>query len=162
MNVVRSNEMPWTDAIAKGKFASRRKELGGAGTLGCGLWDLAPGKTSFPLHKHHVTEEALFVVSGNGIVRTADGKTTEETPIGPGDFVSFPAGGVAHQLRNDGTVPLVYIGISSAGPGGVDIVEYPESGKVGSSIGKGAARKRFLFREKEQVDYFDGEKDAGG
>ncbi len=156
MNVVRSNELPWTDALAKGAFANRRKQLGGD-KLACGLWELAPGKKSFPLHAHHVTEEALFVVSGNAVVRTPDG----ETKIGPGDFVSFPAGGVAHQLRNDGTVPLVYVGISS-NHAGVDIVEYPESEKIASSIGTGAARKRYAFRTKDQADYFDGEKDAGG
>lgn len=154
MIVVRTNELPWTEALTKGKFANRRKELGGD-KLACGLWELPPGKKSFPLHMHHVTEEALFVVSGSGIVRTPDG----ETPIGPGDFVSFPAGGVAHQLRNDGTEPLVYVAIS-ANTAGVDIVEYPESGKIAASIGKGPARKRYGFRTKDQVDYFDGEKDA--
>lgn len=157
MNVVRTKDMPWADALTKGKYAQRRKELGGAGPLSCGLWELAPGKISFPLHTHRVTEEAMFVLSGKGIVRTPDG----ETPIGPGDFVSFPAGGVAHHLRNDGTEPLVYVGIS-ANAVGADIVEYPESGKVAGSVGKGPARKRFIFRQKDQVDYFDGEKDADG
>jgi uncharacterized cupin superfamily protein len=145
--------MPWADAISRGAFVQRRKGLGGE-KLTSGLWELPPGKRSFPLHLHHVTEEALFVVSGKGQVRTPEGLTD----IGPGDYVSFPAGGPAHQLVNDGAEPLVYLGISAAQ--GADVVEYPDSGKVVSSVGAGPARKRFVFRTASQVDYFDGEPDA--
>lgn len=106
MKVVRTNEVPWGPALTRGQYANRRKELGGSERLACGLWELAPGKKSFPLHAHLVTDEALFVVSGTGKVRTPDGLT----PIGPGDFVAFPAGGPAHQLLNDGTEPLVSAG----------------------------------------------------
>ena len=153
MKVVRTSEIPWTDAMNRGKFAQRRKALGGE-KLPCGLWELAPGKRSFPLHAHLVTEEALFVVSGRGKVRTPDGLTE----IGPGDYVSFPPGGPAHQLVNDGTEPLVYLGMSAVQ--GVDVVQYPDSGKVASAVGAFPKAKRFVFREKDQVDYFDGEPDA--
>src|SRR5512138_3067616 len=103
MKIVRTTDMDWTQAIEHGKFGQRRKALGGE-KLACGLWELPPGKRSFPLHVHHVTEEAMYVVSGRGKVRTPDG----ETGIGPGDFVSFPPGGTPHQLVNDGNEPLVY------------------------------------------------------
>jgi uncharacterized cupin superfamily protein len=62
MNVVRTAEMPWTDALSKGAFQQRRKQLGGQ-KLACGLWELPPGKKSFPLHVHHVTEEAEIAAS---------------------------------------------------------------------------------------------------
>ncbi len=153
MKVVRTSEVPWAEAVKQGAFEQRRKALGGE-NLSCGLWELPPGKRSFPLHAHHVTEEALYVVSGRAKVRTPEG----ETPIGPGDYVSFPAGGLAHQLVNDGTEPCVYVGMSAGR--GVDVVEYPDSGKVASSVGTGPSRKRFIFRAKDQVEYYDGEKDA--
>ncbi|MBF5042947.1 cupin domain-containing protein [Aggregicoccus sp. 17bor-14] len=153
MKVVRTNEVPWADNLKRGAYANRRKDLGGE-RLNCGLWELAPGKKSFPLHAHQVTEEALFVISGRAQVRTPEGLT----PIGPGDYVSFPAGGVAHQLINDGTEPLVYVGMSATQ--GVDVVEYPESGKVAAAVGRPGAYKRFLVRTKDQPDYFDGDKDA--
>jgi len=153
MTVVRTSEMPWTDSLNQGKFRQRRKNLGGE-KVSCGLWELPPGKKSFPLHVHHVTEEALFVVSGRGQVRTPEGLT----PIGPGDFVSFPAGGPAHQLVNDGTEALVYVGMGAGM--GVDIVEYPESDKVAASVGPRPAGKRFVFKRGAQVDYFEGEPDA--
>lgn len=150
MKVVHSSEVAWAQAVDKGPYAGRRKPLG-EGKLGCGMWELPPGKKSFPMHRHHMTEEALYVLSGKAKVRTPDG----ETAIGPGDYVSFPAGGVAHQLINDGAEPLVYLGLSASM--GIDIVEYPDSQKVAASVGTGPDRKRFIFRTKDQPDYYEGE-----
>jgi uncharacterized cupin superfamily protein len=153
LKVVHSSELPWADALKRGKFEQRRKGLG-AGKLSAGLWELPPGKRSFPLHAHHVTEEALFVLSGRGQVRTPEGLT----PIGPGDYIAFPAGGVAHQLVNDGAEPLVYLGLAASQ--GVDVVEYPDSNKVASSVGSWPDAKRFLMKKDAQPDYFEGEPDA--
>ena len=148
MKIVRTSDMEWTQAMDHGRFNQRRKGLGGE-KLPCGLWELPPGKRSFPMHKHYVTEEALFVLSGRAKVRTPDG----ETEIGPGDYVSFLAGGVAHQLVNDGAETLVYLGLSAVS--GPDVVEYPDSGKVGCHTTEG---QRFMFRLKDAVpDYFEGE-----
>jgi uncharacterized cupin superfamily protein len=153
MKIVHSAEVPWADVLDRGPFRQRRKGLGGE-KLSCGLWELPPGKRSFPLHAHHVTEEALYVLSGRAKVRTPEGLAE----IGPGDFVSFTAGGVAHQLLNDGAEPLVYLAMGAGS--GVDVVEYPESNKLAASFGSGPARKRFMFRKDSQVDYLDGEPDA--
>lgn len=150
MKIVRTAETSWAEAMNRGPFQQRRKALGGQ-KLTCSLWELAPQKRSFPLHAHHVTEEALFVISGRGAVRTTEGLT----PIGPGDYVSFPPGGLAHQLVNEGSEPLVYLGMAATQ--GVDVVEYPDSGKVASAVGAPPDGKRFMFRKESQVDYFDRE-----
>jgi uncharacterized cupin superfamily protein len=150
MKVVRTSDEPWKDALVRGPYAQRRKGLGGE-KLTAGLWELAPGKRSFPMHAHLVTEEALFVVSGCGKVRTPEG----ETAIGPGDYVSFPAGGPAHQLVNDGAEPLVYVGMAAVF--GADVVEYPETDKLAAAVGTPPNVKRWIFRKGSQVDYFDGE-----
>jgi uncharacterized cupin superfamily protein len=155
MKIVRTSEMPWAEGIKRGAFEQRRKALGGE-KLSCGLWELAPGKRSFPFHAHQVTEEALFVISGRGKVRAPEG----ETPIGPGDFVSFPPASPAHQLINDGAEPLVYLGIAATF--GVDVVEYPDSGKVACAVGTFPNAKRHIFRLKDEAQYFEGEKDAEG
>ena len=139
--------------MVKGNFGQRRKALGGE-KLSCGLWELSPGKKSFPLHAHHITEEAMFVISGSAKVRTPEGMT----PISAGDYVSFPPGGLAHQLINDGTEPMVYVAMSATH--GVDIVEYPDSDKVAASVGVAPNNKRFMFKKGSQVEYFEGEKDA--
>jgi uncharacterized cupin superfamily protein len=150
MNVVHTNQMEWVAAMSKGPFENRRKALGGE-KLTCSLWELAPGKKSFPFHMHHVTEEALFVVSGHGKVRSQSGLSA----IGPGDYVSFLPGQDAHQLINDGTEPLVYVGMAATT--GVDIVEYPDSQKIAAAKGAPPNGKRFIFKAKDQADYFDGE-----
>ncbi len=153
MKIVRTAEVAWTDAMQKGAFHQRRKPLGGE-KLSCGLWELTPGKKSFPLHSHHITEEAMFVISGKGQVRTSEGLT----PIAAGDYVSFPPGGLPHQLINDGTEPMVYVAMSATQ--GVDIVEYPDSDKVAAAVGAPPNTKRFMFKKGTQVEYFEGEKDA--
>ncbi len=150
MKVICSEQLEWTTRVDHGSFLGRRKELGGD-KLGCGLWELPPGKKSFPFHLHHVTEEAMFVVSGSAKVRTPEGLT----PISKGDFVSFPAGGPAHQLINDGSEPLIYLAISAGA--GADVVEYPDAGKVACSHGKWPNMKRFIFNAKDQADYWAGE-----
>lgn len=153
MKIVRTSEVDWVDAMAKGAFVQRRKELGGQ-KLTCGLWELPPGKKSFPLHSHRITEEAMFVISGSGKVRTPEGATA----IGAGDYVSFPPGGPAHQLINDGTEPMIYVGMSATQ--GVDVVEYPESDKVATSVGTRPNLVRYVFKKSNQAEYFEGEKDA--
>ena len=55
----------------------------------------------------------------------------------------------------DGAEPLVYLALSATQ--GVDVVEYPDSRKVAASVGPYPARKRWVFREKDQADYFEGE-----
>lgn len=153
MKIARSNDTPWADALNQGSYQQQRKPLVSA-TIGASLWRLPPGKKSFPFHAHHVTEEALFVVSGTAKVRSPDGLTT----IGPGDYVSFEAGGPAHQLINDGTTELVYLGLSAGK--GFDIVEYPDTGKVATSIGTYPTAQRFIFKKDAQTGYFDDDPDA--
>lgn len=156
MKLVKTNDVTWADALKQGNYGQRRKELGSTGKMSAGLWELAPGKKSFPFHMHHVTEEALFVVSGTAKVRTPDGLTA----VGAGDWVAFPPGAGAHQLINDGTEPFVYLALGVSM--GVDVVEYPDSGKVSSAIQAGPERKRFIFKKDTQVEYFAGDEDAKG
>jgi uncharacterized cupin superfamily protein len=153
MKLVKSNDVAWAPALTQGKYAQHRKPLVSAG-IGASLWKLAPGKKSFPFHSHHVTEEALFVVSGTAKVRTPEGLTA----IGPGDYVSFEPGGGAHQLINDGAEELVYLGLSAGK--GFDIVEYPDTGKIAAALGAPPSGQRFIFKKDQQTGYFDGDPDA--
>jgi uncharacterized cupin superfamily protein len=103
-----------------------------------------------------VTEEALYILSGHAKVRTPEGLTE----IGPGDFVSFPAGGPAHQLINDGTEPMVYLAIG-ANFTGADVVEYPDSGKIALRAGTPPTGMRHVFRLADEADYYADDPDAG-
>lgn len=102
----------------------------------------------------HGVRSARYVSRAPATVRTPDGITE----IGPGDHVSFPAGGPAHRVLNDGPEPLVYLGMSATS--GFDLVEYPDCGKIGIAVGQPPTGHRFLFRKDAQVDYFDGDPDA--
>jgi len=48
----------------------------------------------------------------------------DEHPVGPGDFLAFPAAGDAHHLRNTGSEDLVYL--MGGEKWATDIVHYPD------------------------------------
>jgi uncharacterized cupin superfamily protein len=100
-------------------------------------------------------DELFFVVSGRGEYRFGD--TT--LPVRGGDIVAAPAGTQAHQLINTGSEDLRYLGISSGG--GVDVVDYPDSGKIAVAAGvKNADFKTATYvglGRLTPADYFDGE-----
>src|SRR5207253_812524 len=153
MKVVHTKDVPWGEGMQRGSYFQRRKKLAGE-AISCRVWELLPGKKSYPFHKHNVTEEALLVISVSAIVRSSTGLTE----IGPGDFVLFPPGDDAHQLINDGSEVLVYFAMSVSK--GVDITEYPDSGKVHAAVGAAPNLKSLVYRQKDAVGYFDGEPDA--
>ena len=117
--------------------------------LGVTLYVLPPGNANAPYHWHHNTEEALLVLAGEPTLRTPEG----ERRLQPGDLVCFPRGaGGAHKITN-GSQDAVRCVIFSTKPT-IDIVEYPDSRKVGfGSRGRGSR----MVRDGESVDYWDGE-----
>lgn len=102
------------------------KSLGdevGLKNIGVHLITIAPGDKSTEFHVHKYEEEAIYVLSGHGTEMVGD--TSHK--IGPGDFIGFPAGGVAHETVNDGTEPLVCLVIGQRLA--QDVVDYPRKGK---------------------------------
>ncbi|HXH28499.1 MAG TPA: cupin domain-containing protein [Candidatus Polarisedimenticolia bacterium] len=126
--------------------------------LGFNVTVLPPGKRGFPLHAHRGNEEMFFVLEGRGSLRTADGTH----PIRQGDFISLPPGrDSAHQIINDSTAPLRYLAVSTMEL--PEVVEYPDSGKVGVVAGSHGGRTpgpdslRHFAYLKDGVDYWAGE-----
>lgn len=115
---------------------------------------LAPGKASCPYHFHHVGEELFVVLEGTGQVRLG-GQTH---PIRPFDVISCPPGPEgAHQIINDGDVPLVYMAISTEDQ--AEVCEYPDSGKVLSTVRRHGKRvHQHISRLADKVPYLDGER----
>lgn len=102
------------------------KSLGdeaGLKNIGIHLITIAPGDKSTEFHSHKYEEEAIYVVSGYGTEIMGD--ATQK--IGPGDFIGFPAAGVAHETINDGKEPLVCLVIGQRLA--QDVVDYPRKGK---------------------------------
>ena len=143
-----------------GENAFRRKHLSEAAEaeqLGCSLYEIDPGHRSWPYHYHAANEEALFVIDGEGTLRTEDG----EQPLEPGDFVALPTGERgAHQLVNDGEGPLRYLMVSTMEE--PDVTIYPEMEKFGVYVGSppgGREERTFegYFPVDADVDYWDDE-----
>lgn len=103
---------------------------------GVNLARIPPGKESFVYHSHWLEEEWIYILEGRGMARIDDA----DYEVGPGDFMAFPAPGVAHHLRNPFDADLVYL------MGGenreVDISDFPELGKR-------------MFRHPKDVEIFN-------
>lgn len=140
-----------------GPFQEKYSGIGekiGAKKLGCNLTVVPPGKRANPFHNHRINEELFFILEGTGVLRFGQ----QEYPLRPHDVISCPAGErtVAHQIINTGETELKYLALSTLEPH--EIVEYPDSNKVGVYVGDWSDRNlKLLFRAEQAVDYFDRE-----
>jgi len=150
------DEVDWKE-YDEGENTFRRKELSnvvGAENLGFSLYELPPGKRSWPYHYHTANEEALYVLGGRGTLRHDDG----EDELRSGDFVTLPddeSGG--HQVVNDGEETLRYLVASTMEE--PDVTVYPEMEKFGVFVGSppGGRDKRPMhgyYRIDDDVDYW--------
>ncbi|MEF8786716.1 MAG: cupin domain-containing protein [Haloarculaceae archaeon] len=157
MSRVNESDLDWNE-YDHGDSAFRRKELGdaaGSDKLGCSLYELPPGKRSWPYHYHTANEEAIYVLAGEGTLRADDG----EHDLTAGDFVPFHAdesGG--HQVVNDGDDPLRYLAVSTMEE--PDVTIYPEMEKFGVYVGSppgGRDERTFdgYYPIDADVDYWD-------
>ena len=91
----------------------------GLATIGVHLVRLISGKTSSVYHFHHHDEEWIYVLAGRGVAEIGD----EKLEVGPGDFMGFIAGSLAHSLTNPNREDLVYLVGGNRLP--FDICDYP-------------------------------------
>lgn len=137
-------------------FRGRRARIGyelGTELIGCSLWELPPGEAAYPYHFHYADEELLIVLSGRPTLRSPEGMRELEE----GEALHCPLGEQgAHQILNQTEESATFLAISSNGR--PDVVVYPDSGKVGvgERLPRGGGLRAF-FRQKDAVDYWDGE-----
>ncbi len=105
------------------KAIRQGKSLGdetGLHHLGIHRVRVEPGYDSTQYHVHQAEEEFIYILSGRGLATIGE----ETVEVGPGDFMGFAAGGLAHSLSNPFTEDLVYL------VGGMrldfDICDYPQ------------------------------------
>ena len=156
--IVNIDDVPLMDRGHGDKFAvkwGRAGPLVGLTGLGCAVHVVPPGKRAFPFHRHHVADELFFILSGSGEYRHGD----QTYPLRSGDLVGAPAGGEPHQIINTGTEDLRYLGLSTIGS--IDLVDYPDSGKIAVAAGiKNADFKTATYAKvgrMQPADYYDGE-----
>ena len=152
-------DLNWTETERDGA-AFRRKQLAEDTTaeqLGCSLYELPPGKQSWPYHYHAANEEAIYVLSGKGSVRGPN----DSISIEEGDYVSFPAGeSGAHKITNAGDDVLRFLMVSTMEE--PDVTVYPDSEKFGVYVGappggRGDRSLEGYYNVTDTVDYWDGE-----
>ena len=125
--------------------------------LGCAVFKVASGKRAFPRHAHLANDEAIYVLSGVGVLSVGE----QEVEMEEGDFVLIPRGAeYPHVFVNQGQEDLLYICISTMNM--PDVVHYPDSEKLGVLADKfwlkgGGRNKVGGFYAKKPVGYWDGE-----
>lgn len=97
--------------------------LAGLQRVGVSKVMVPPGKESFIYHSHELEEEWIYILEGKGIARIDE----QEYEVTAGDFMGFPAPGVAHHLRNPFDENLVYLMGGESRE--VEIADFPDIGK---------------------------------
>lgn len=140
--LVNIDQLDWTGFDEdSGGWKRLGREAGGT-RLGCTFEEIRSGGRPAPYHYHLANEEALYVLDGNGTLRTPAGTTTIET----GDYVSFPVGEAgAHAVENTSDEPLRCLFVSTMEE--PDIIVYPDEERVhvvaGAAIGQ--SREEFTL-----------------
>jgi len=68
-------------------------------------------------------QKCVYILSGQGTATVGD----EQFTVGPGDFLGYRKGGLAHGLRNSGSEVLRCLVVGERGD--TDIVDFPNQGK---------------------------------
>jgi uncharacterized cupin superfamily protein len=143
----------WDGVEEHAGFKIREVSVGGrigSVLIGGSVYEVEPGKKLWPYHLHHANEEWLIVLRGRPTLRTPDG----ERELAEGDTACFLRGASgAHQVINRTDTPARILMLSTKlRP---EIVEYPDSGKVGTRDAKG--ERLSMSRPGPTLDYWDGE-----
>lgn len=149
---VRVQEVPLKHKNEHSDYEYFKRELvpkGKAQQCSISVYEIPPGKSAYPYHYHTKNEEAFYIISGNGILKTPSG----DREVSAGEFLFFPSNeNCAHKLTNTSeTEILVYLDFDTHNE--IDVAFYPDSGKIGvwgMNINK-------LFKISQQVEYYDGE-----
>ncbi|MEM4780153.1 MAG: cupin domain-containing protein [Halalkalicoccus sp.] len=118
--IVDANDGSWTGSEEGGRWKRLGREAGSE-RLGCTLEEIDPGGQPARYHYHSGNEEALYVLDGEGTLRTPDG----EFDVGRDDYVAFPVGERgAHAIENTGESILRCLFVSTMDD--ADTVVYPD------------------------------------
>lgn len=129
--LVKAEEIAAMEGLAKIHFLNPNakrinKSLGdltGLTGFGFHIVEVEPGHETTEHHVHHYEDECVYVFLGEATAVIGE----KEMPIGPGDFIGYRKGGLAHSIRNTGTEVLrcIVVGERLAH----DVADYPLLGK---------------------------------
>lgn len=98
-------------------------DLTGLTGFGFHIIEVEPEHYTTEMHKHYHEDECVYILSGNGQAFIGD----EELSVGPGDFLGYRAGGLAHTIKNTGSETLRCIVVGQRLEH--DVGDYPRLGK---------------------------------
>jgi uncharacterized cupin superfamily protein len=155
-------DMEWSELTHGDRISHRRKDFTRdfkTNKMVASLYEIPPGKVSWPFHYHIANEEIFFILDGTGELRTRDGTMK----VIAGDFLRFPVGeGGLHQLKNTSSdKSLKYLDFGTTNQ--PDLVFMPDSNKVGIFGGGAPCQNkeiRFIWKYFDldtEIDYFKDE-----
>lgn len=126
-----ADEIETMEGLRKTHFLNPRarrvnKSLGdhtGLENIGFHIIEVAPGDLTTEYHVHHYEEECVYVLAGLAAARIGD----EHHAIGPGEFIGYRAGGLAHSIENTCTEVLRLIVAGQRLPH--DVADYPDKAR---------------------------------
>ncbi len=120
MDGLRKSHFLNPNAVRVNKSLGDRTGLTG---LGFHIIEVAAGDDTTEHHVHYHEDECVYVLQGHATAFV--GEVAHE--IGPGDFLGYPKGGLAHSIRNTGSGPLrcIVVGQRLA----QDVADYPRLNK---------------------------------
>ena len=153
MDIVNLDTDEWDRTEEREGWRSKDAWIGArldAELIGASMYELEPGNKLWPYHTHHANEEWVIVLRCQPTLRTHEGEQT----LKEGDVVCFRRGKEgAHQIINNTDAPIRVVMLSSRVV--PDIVEYLDTGKVGS---RSIAGESIIFaRPGPDVGYWDDE-----
>lgn len=77
-------------------------DLTGLTGFGFHIIEVEPGFETTEYHVHYYEDECVYVLDGDAVAIIDQ----DEYPIGPGDFIGYRKGGLAHSIRNTGARTL--------------------------------------------------------
>ena len=160
--IINQDQLNWTEMVHGEKIHHKRKNFTSELTTNkivASLYEIPPGKASWPFHYHMANEEVFFIIEGEGDLRSAD-KTIK---VKAGDFIRFPVGEKgAHQLINTSeNRTLKYLDFGTTNH--PDLVFMPDSNKVGLFDGGAPCqnnKNRIIWKYFDlntEIGYLDGE-----
>ncbi len=98
-------------------------DLTGLTGFGFHIIEVEPGHATTEHHCHYCEDECVYVLSGSATAVIGE----ERLQIGPGDFLGYRKGGLAHSIENTGdeTLRCIVVGERLAH----DVGDYPRLGK---------------------------------
>ena len=129
--LVTSAEIAQMQGLAKTHFLNPNakrvnKSLGdltGLTGLGFHIIEVAPGDETTEYHLHYFEDECVYVLDGTATATIG----TQTHAIGPGDFIGYRKGGLAHTIVNTGETVLRLIVVGERLSH--DVGDYPRKAK---------------------------------